>query len=372
MKANILLVDDEKSFVEVLAERLESRGYATACAFDGEEAVRWLSENSCDVVLLDLGLPGRSGLELLPEIKHADPYIQVLILTAAADLKTAVAGMKLGALDYLTKPVAFDSLIEGLKNAQAQKIKQEERGRMIETSKMAALGVLAEGVAHEIMNPINIMVNEAGWIRDLLSELDGLGLESRQECLNSILRIESQGNRCKTIISRLLAFGGKADPRPKAMRLNELVSGLVDDFDGRAKQQKVAIRTELADDLPVLSVPPAELEIVIRNIIQNALDATEQQGGAVGIRTFLTDDLVNIEISDTGKGIPKSDLPRIFEPFFSTKPVGKGTGLGLSICYSIVRNLGGDITVDSKEGAGTTMTVRVPVREQRASDKVSH
>ncbi|MDH3328073.1 MAG: response regulator, partial [Desulfobulbaceae bacterium] len=360
MKTNILVVDDERDFVKTLSERLELKGFSTAVALDGFKALSWLNENSCEIVLLDLGLPGMNGIDVLPRIKEAHPFVQVVILTAASDVNIAIAGMKLGATDYLIKPVAFDTLLAGIRDAQARRISQEENLRMIETSKMAAFGVLAEGVAHEITNPVNVMLAAAGWVEDLLRDDIALPVDDRAEMFSSLAKIRVHGMRCKDVVAKLLAFGGRIDPNPKPVQINDFLVTLIGKKRERAEQLRVDIQGEFAADLPMIFISPAEFAVALENIIENSLDAMEEKGGVLRVTTSLEDNFCNLSVSDTGRGIAKADLGRIFEPFFSTKEVGKGTGLGLSICYRMVQGMGGEIRVESKEGEGTTLFVRLP------------
>lgn len=225
MNKNILVVDDERDYANALSERLELKGFSVDVVYDGPEALAWLRENSCEIVLLDLGLPGMNGIDVLPRIKEAYPFVQVVILTAANDVNIAISGMKLGATDYLIKPVAFDTLLAAIWEAQARRTGQEESLRMIEMRKMAAFGVLAEGVAHEITNPVNVMLAAAGWVEDLLlDETD----DDRDEIFSTLVKIREQGMRCKDIVAKLLAFGGRIDPNPKPLQINDFLATLIE------------------------------------------------------------------------------------------------------------------------------------------------
>lgn len=361
MKTKILVVDDEREFVKMLSERLELNGFSTAFVFDGFKALSWLNENSCEVVLLDLGLPGMNGIDVLPQIKKAHPFVQVVILTAASDVNIAITGMKLGATDYLIKPVAFDTLLDAIHNAQARRIGQEESLRMIETSKMAAFGVLAEGVAHEITNPVNVMLAAAGWVEDLLGDANALPLEDRAEMSSALVKIREQGMRCKDIVAKLLAFGGRIDPTPRPVQINDFLTALLKKTRERAEELRVDIHSRFAPDLPTIFIPPAEFAVALESIIENSLDAMEGKGGSLLLTTSFEDSFCHLTVSDTGGGIARENLGRIFEPFFSTKEVGKGTGLGLSICYRMVQGMGGEIRVESREGGGTTIFLQLPV-----------
>ena len=258
MKTNILVVDDEKDFADLLAERLELKGLTTAVAYDGIKALAWLDDSSCEIVLLDLSMPGMNGIDVLPRIKQDHPDVQVIILTAASDINIAIAGMKLGATDYLIKPVEFEALLAAIRDAQSRRIGQEESLRMIETSKMAAFGVLAEGVAHEIINPVNVMLSATGWVEDLLQDDVTLPVPDRDEMLSALGKIRQHGMRCKDIVAKLLAFGGRIDPTPKSVQLNDFLANLLEKNRERAGQLGVDIQVQFAADLPMLFIPPAQ------------------------------------------------------------------------------------------------------------------
>ena len=148
---------------------------------------------------------------------------------------------------------------------------------------------------------------------------------------------------------------------------NDLVADVVGLSAQRARYSNVEILTDLAQDLPLVRVSSSEMQQVLLNLINNALQAMEKTGGRLDIRTRLEEDLVTIDVADNGPGIPRANLGRIFDPFFTTKPVGRGTGLGLSICYGIIHKLGGRIDVESVVGMGTTFHVRLPFVEGTGS-----
>ncbi len=233
--------------------------------------------------------------------------------------------------------------------------------QVIEAGKLASIGELAAGIAHEINNPVAIMVEEAGWMGDLLDE-EGVG-----DCLNmsefneSLHQIKVQGERCKDITHKLLSFARSTDPRMREVQINDLVEEVVGVCEQRSRYANVKIAAHLAPGLPIISASPSEMQQVLLNLINNAIDALGRNGGAVDITTRMDGDKVIVDVTDNGQGIPKAIMPRIFDPFFTTKPVGKGTGLGLSICYGIIKRIGGDITINSAVGAGTSFHIQLPV-----------
>jgi two-component system NtrC family sensor kinase len=248
--------------------------------------------------------------------------------------------------------------------AQEAQEKQSINRQLIEAGKLASLGELAAGVAHEVNNPLGIILQEAGWMQDLMEEEDIQSLPTLGEFNKCLNRIQTQGRRCKEITHKLLSFARKTDPTVKNAQLNDLIKEVIDLSQQRARYSNVKITSNLWDDLPPVNVSPSEVQQVLLNLINNSLDAIGNKGGTIGITSKIDDDKVVVDVTDDGPGIPQANLSRVFEPFFSTKPVGQGTGLGLSICYGIIKRLGGDILVDSELGAGTTFHVYFPLPKQ--------
>lgn len=244
---------------------------------------------------------------------------------------------------------------------EVDKEKQMMNEQIVETGKLASVGELAAGIAHEINNPVAIMVEEAGWIEDLLDEEEFKEGENLEEFRRALTQIRTQGLRCKEITHKLLSFARKTESRVKHFQLNRLLEELVNLSEQRAKYSKVIIETSLQPDLPLIQASETEIQQVFLNLINNAIDAMDKEGGNLFIRSRVNDGFAQVDVVDTGTGIPQSNLGRIFDPFFTTKPVGKGTGLGLSICYGIVKKMGGDIQVESRVGSGTEFHVTLPL-----------
>lgn len=372
MPERVLLVDDEVEFVDLLAERLAARGLSVLVAHDGDEALRILAGGSGEeatpdevsVAVLDINLPGKSGLDILRELKAERPHVEAIMLTGAAEVGTAVTGMKLGAVDYLLKPVDVEVLVAAIRQAGTRRAEKMAGLRMIETGKLAAVGALAEGVAHEINNPVNIMFHEAGWMEDLLHDAPIPDGKLLGELHTSISRILSQGRRCRAITAKLLSLGGRIDPRPRQVRPDRLAAAAVKAVKDRAKTLGVRCVTDFSRNIPELVLPPAHLEQVFSHLVDNALDAMEGQGErekTLKVTGRRDGETVVFVVADTGIGIAPAVMGRIFDPFFSTKEVGKGSGLGLSICRGILTALGGGIGVTSRPGEGTQVTVTLPL-----------
>lgn len=254
--------------------------------------------------------------------------------------------------------------------ATSDREKEMMNEQVVETGKLATVGELAAGIAHEINNPVAIMVEEAGWIEDLLQEEEFKEGQNLTEFKRALGQIRSQGSRCKEITHKLLSFARKTDSRIQDVRLNDLIEELIALAEQRAKYSKVTIHADLAPDLPTLRISQTEIQQVLLNLINNALDAMEKKGSRLDISSRLEEGHIIIEVADDGPGIPEANITRIFDPFFTTKPVGKGTGLGLAICYGIIKKMGGDIEVRSTLDEGTTFRVKIPIPEQKAGERV--
>jgi two-component system NtrC family sensor kinase len=237
--------------------------------------------------------------------------------------------------------------------------------QIIETGKLASVGRLAAGTAHEINNPVAIMVQEAGWISDLLEEeefRDGKNLEEIQRALK---QIGTQGKRCKEITHKLLSFARTSDTEIENLQINEIIKDVVAISD-KASYTGISIHTHLDDGIPVIYGSQTEIQQVLLNLMNNALYALGKGGGKIDITTRMAGRFVLIIVEDDGPGIPKANLDRIFDPFFTTKPVGEGNGLGLSICFGIIQRMGGNIHVRSTVDVGTRFEIRLPLKKPTA------
>ncbi|MCD4715302.1 MAG: two-component sensor histidine kinase, partial [Desulfobacterales bacterium] len=241
---------------------------------------------------------------------------------------------------------------------------------IVETGNFATVGEVAAGTGQEINNPVASMVEAAGWVEVWLGEEEFQDGEDMGEFKRALDEIRNKGRRCKEITHKLLSFARKTDSRVQDVQIDDLIEELVSLSAQKAKYSNVAINTDIQPDLPALKVSLTELQQVILNLVNNALDAMEKKGGTLDISSQVEDNFIVVEVEDNGPGIPEANIARIFDPFFTTKPVGKGTGLGLSICYGIIKKMGGEIEVRSLLGAGTTFRVSIPLPEDREKQGV--
>ena len=230
--------------------------------------------------------------------------------------------------------------------------------QLVQSAKMASLGVMAGGIAHEIRNPLAVSSAAAQLLLESPDDPDDE--ELRRECAD---RIYSGIQRASKIVEDLLRFARPSEGRRAPTGINEALTETLSLLAHQMTRRRITLETDLNTQLPPVMGNKNLLQQVFNNMILNACNAMPD-GGRLTIETQLkTDSEVEIRFTDTGYGIPEENLDRIFDPFFTTMPVGKGTGLGLSICYAIVEQHQGEIDVHSEVGVGSTFVIKLPVTE---------
>lgn len=232
---------------------------------------------------------------------------------------------------------------------------------LLQANKMIALSKMAAGIAHEVNNPLASIAEKAGWLKDLLAEEDLAGSKNFAEFNESVDKIEQHVDRARKIIHNLLGFARRMEPAKEKINVNNLLDETTGFLENEARYTNIRIEKQYAENVPVITSDLSQIQQVVLNLLNNAIDAIGHDGTiTVSTRYYEKTDEVEINVADTGPGIPESELTKIFDPFFTTKEVGKGTGLGLSISYSIIEKLGGKIKVQSKVGKGTVFTILLP------------
>lgn len=235
----------------------------------------------------------------------------------------------------------------------------EKQEQLVEAEKLASLGRIAAGVAHEINNPLAIVNEKAGLMQDIM-EMSG-DSQNKEKFSNLIDGIIGSVNRCRAITHRLLGFARKMDVTIETMDLNESIRAVKEFLGEEILFKSIRFEMNLMEGLPKINSDKGQLEQVFLNIMKNAIDAVEE-GGLVTVSTGTKDeDTVCVSIRDNGTGIPDDKLEQIFEPFFTTKGREKGTGLGLFVSYGIMKKLGGSIIVESGVDKGTAFIIDIPV-----------
>jgi two-component system NtrC family sensor kinase len=233
---------------------------------------------------------------------------------------------------------------------------QQVQDQLVHAGKMAAIGELAAGVAHEINNPLTGVLTFSSL---LLKKMD-----ENHPWKKDMETIVQQTSRCRNIVKGLLDFARQRRPDKKLSDIYALLEKTLTLLEKQAPFQNIQILKEYGKEIPPVFIDGDQIEQVLMNILLNAADAMAEKGGNLRIGADLKNGMVEVSISDTGQGIAKENIPKLFDPFFTTKQTGKGTGLGLAISYGIIQGHNGDIKVESEVGKGSTFRVRLPIRSE--------
>ena len=418
----VLIVDDDPVIQLVLKKMTTSRGHDVTVCGDAESALVRCQQERYPLLLIDWILKDMNGLELcrrLRALPHGDSSV-IIAVTGRTESDDLRAVLDAGFDDYLPKPVApklfnirltiaEERLVEIAKRKEAEQQLtcayerlqraneqlKENQAQLVHSEKMASLGQLAAGVAHEINNPVGFVTSNLGTLaeytevftrlldayetltdqlppdqsavhRDVLHDIAELreeeDLDFIQEDIDALLAESLNGmHRVKEIVQGLKSFARVDEAEMQIADVNEGIEATLKVVWNELKY-KCEVHTTLKP-LPQIRCYPGQLNQVFMNLLINAAHAMEERG-EITIETEVASGEVVIRISDTGAGIPEEHLSKLFNPFFTTKPVGQGTGLGLSISYGIIQKHGGRIDVDSTVGRGTTFTIYLPIQEK--------
>ena len=244
----------------------------------------------------------------------------------------------------------------------AMRDKEELSRQFVQASKLAAIGELATGLAHEINNPLAIILSEQTNFLDLLGEVE-IDEEHHRDLTDSVSLVKRQVLRCRSITQKMLKFGRQGDTRAEHIQPGRHLDEIVRLLEKQAAVNNIELRLVLDGTLPEILIDSGEFEQVITNLVTNAMQAVNREG-TVRVGAFLDHEQVHFTVEDTGPGIAPSHLDSIFTPFFTTKPAGKGTGLGLSVCYGIITRWNGRIWAESEPGRGAVFHFTVPIADK--------
>jgi len=421
--STILIVDDNPTNLAVLSKALKTNGYTVAVATDGEEAIEQVEYSPPNLILLDVMMPGIDGFETCKQMKASNTAcdIPIIFMTALADSADKVKGLSLGAVDYITKPFQQDEVLARVRvhlqlrhlsktlkeqneqlKAEIQQRKEAEatlqntleqlqaaQKQIIAQEKLASLGTLTAGVAHELRNPLNFINNYAiGSLEladEVLGELDNIGdcladddRDNLQEILNDIKdnsrSIHHHGQRSESIIQNMLMHsrteGGQVQPADLNGLLSQAVELAYHSLRAKDSSFNITIDAQYDKSIGDIEVVPSDLSRAFINIIDNACYAVHQKKKQLGegfsptlsVRTKREENNVKISIRDNGPGIPEAVREKVFHPFFTTKPTGDGTGLGLSLTHDItVGKHRGTLTLETEMGSHSEFVILLPI-----------
>lgn len=302
----------------------------------------------------------KTGWLLVVRQERGDAYGPLTRAVGAAIILVLTGGTAAVAVAYLMATGVANRL------SQADLEKQHMTTQLVMAGKLAEVGEMSAGLAHEINNPLQVMKSEEAMIRELLADLERSGASPAGGVLerlkDSAGQIGLQIDRCKRITQQLLGFARKKDSVIQPVQMREFLPQVVGMVERKALVENVKLVQEYASDLPSLRSDPNQLQQVFLNLLNNAMYALRgRTDGEIRISVIREDGFVKTTVTDNGCGIPPENIGRIFIPFFTTKPAGQGTGLGLSTAYGIVKNLGGSMSVTSELNAGAAFVVSLPL-----------
>jgi signal transduction histidine kinase len=377
----LIAVDDEPVILQIFQAVLEEEPYRLLTAATGKAALALIEEHGCDLLLTDKNLPDTNGLELARVVRARDPQAEVIVVTGYGSLDTAIRALELEVFDYVLKPIGdiFDirrkvkraaekqamarenlRLVEDLRRqnealSAALEEARELRAELIQSEKLAGIGTLAAGVAHEISSPL---FGVLGLAEAIVDEQDVATIHGHAS------EIISYSKAIRAIVQDLSGYSRSTEADgSEPVDLRRALADALRLVERAGPGRKVPVQIELAEGLVVMG-RPTELQQVFVNLLKNAIEAVVErhgtEGGRVRVEGGRREDAVWVRVIDNGIGIAADRLSYVFDPFYTTKPAGKGTGLGLNVVYRIVTRHKGQIAVESRVGEGTTLTLKLP------------
>ena len=383
---NVLLVDDEPSLRLTMGEFLKRAGYSVISVADYESAVMVEAEG-IDVAVVDINLPGKSGIELLKKLYGADIYIPVIMITGEPNLSVIPEIVRAGAYDFIAKPIIKDVLLNAVMRAAEKKRLTDEKRRLedeikrhteelemrvaertaelVETHKrlvqqerIAALGRAAAQVAHEVKNPL------AGLLLYSMHLKSKLGDSSKSEAA-LVDKIVDTIKHLTDRVEQILGFARPLNLTRSSGNLNRIVNDVLELLRPHITANKVDVRLSLSEQAASGMIDESSMRGALMNLILNSVEAMPE-GGTLTITSERKDDTLRLEIVDTGRGISEEEAKNIFEPFYTTKE--QGLGLGMPYARKIIEQHGGSISVDSRIGEGTKIRVTLPAERKDVDD----
>ena len=375
----ILLLEDDPSDAELVQATLEAD--QLVCDVNviktRAEFLTGLESQQIDLVLADYKLPSFDGLSALKLLLSIRPDLPFIFVSGTFGEESAIEALKIGATDYVLK-TRLSKLVPAVRRALREKV---ERQRLIELEdtlgqiqKMETLGQLTGGIAHDFKNLLMLITGNLEIIEDAVPRDDDM-------IRRALERARVGADRAAALTQRLLTFSRQQTLDPKPVHINELISSMADIW-RQALGDAIRLDIDVPQRSPTIFVDPNQLENAVLNLILNARDASNPGArikvvsevmfvdtptlGRTGEMTV--GEYASISVEDQGSGIPNELLDRIFEPLFTTKPVGQGTGLGLSMVYGFVKQSKGHIGITSALGRGTTVRLIFPSFRQPTVD----
>jgi signal transduction histidine kinase len=359
---SILLVEDNSGDRRLISEMLAEASNVTfdmKYADHLQAAMEYLGQNRADVILLDLGLPDSQGLETLRKIYAQVSETPIVVLTGLNDEMIGVQAVNEGAQDYLIKGQVDTNLLTRAIRYAIERKQAEEREQRLQlqldlSNRLASLGLMVEGIAHEINNPLTSVI---GFAQMLTSE------DIPENTREDVKTIGDNAQRVVDIMNNLVTFAKQQKLERTYINVNDIIESTLKMRDYPLEDNNITVTTQLDPALPSTMADATLLQQAFLNLVINAETAMKlaHGRGTLLIKTGLIGNTIQISFTDDGPGIAEANLIHLFDPFFSTREIGQGTGLGLSVCYGIITEHNGQIYAKSQLGKGSVFTAELPV-----------
>jgi signal transduction histidine kinase len=382
----VLLVDDEPSIRLTMGEFLKRAGYSVLTAADYNAAVVHKTEE-LDVAVIDINLPGKNGIQLLQKIRDAEIYVPVIMITGEPNLSVIPEIVRAGAYDFIAKPIVKDVLLNAVGRAAEKKRLIDEKRRLeeeirrhteelemrvaertaelVEThqklvtqERINALGRAAAQVAHEVKNPLAGLLLYSLHLKSKATNFTENETQLVDKIVNTI-------NHLNNRVEQILGFARPVNLTLRPANLNQIVNDVLELLEPQLTANKVDVRLSLDHHAADGEFDDASIRGALMNLILNAIEAMPD-GGTLSVGTDRVSDALRLEIIDTGRGIGEEEARKIFEPFYTTKT--HGLGLGMPYARKMIEQHGGTISLSSRPGEGTTVSIIVPVVQKEAEN----
>jgi two-component system sensor histidine kinase/response regulator len=368
-KPVVLIIDDEESIRDSCSQIVAKNGYLVETAENGGEGLEKIKSVHPDLVLVDLKMPGMSGMEILEKLQTVDPYIIPVVITGYGTVDSAVEAMKKGSYDFIQKPFTPEELRSIIRRGLERRKLIQEAETLRQEKKLMEENFITM-VSHQLRSPL-VAVQQ--YFEVILGGMAGQ-LEDRQKKM-----LDRSSERIKSLLKLIGDWLDMArmnrealDDRLQPLSIKDLMVRLIDFFSPTASEENITLKLDPASEAPLVLGNEESLEQVFSNLISNAIKYN-RSGGKISVSIKKTDDAVSIAVQDTGIGIAEQHLPFIFDQFFRVHreeaQKGTGTGLGLSIARKIVEAHHGTIQVTSKPEVGSTFTVTLPKAKEESYDR---